>query len=61
MFFSKIKFFDAWNLQNNSYKKTLRTSERRFQRKDIGYAAEKQFWKGLRIEDFLQAGHKCTV
>ena len=40
---------------------TLRTAERSFQRKNIGHAAEKQFWKGLRIEDFLLAGHKCTV
>ncbi len=39
----------------------LRTAERSFQRKNIGHAAEKQFWKGLRIEDFLLAGHKCTV
>ena len=34
---------------------TLRTAERSFQRKNIGHAAEKQFWKGLRIEDFLLA------
>ena len=34
----------------------LRTAERSFQRKNIGHAAEKQFWKGLRIEDFLLAG-----
>ena len=27
---------------------TLRTAERSFQRKNIGHAAEKQFWKGLR-------------
>ena len=33
----------------------LRTAERSFQRKNIGHAAEKQFWKGLRIEDFLLA------
>lgn len=39
----------------------LRTAERSFQCKNIGHAAEKQFWKGLRIEDFLLAGHKCTV
>ena len=39
----------------------LRTAERSFQCKNIGHAAEKQFWKGLRIEEFLLAGHKCTV
>jgi hypothetical protein len=39
----------------------LRTAERSFQPKNIGHAAEKQFWMGLRIEDFLLAGHKCTV
>ena len=31
------------------------------QPKNIGHAAEKQFWKGLTDLEILLAGHKCTV
>ena len=38
----------------------LRTAERPFQRKNIGHAAEKQFWKGLRNLKSLLAEGACT-